>query len=101
METSRTNAQYKRNDRYNLLHENEFYLSYEFFSYDNHDRYDRYNDMETRLKRSFRFPFSLYFAKIATSSWFSQGSARPGNIDVVRVILGENFFYIAFVLVLC
>ena len=26
---------------------NEFYLSYEFFSY---DRHDRYNDMETRLK---------------------------------------------------
>ena len=26
---------------------NEFYLSYDFFSY---DRYDRYNDMETRLK---------------------------------------------------
>ena len=50
---------------------------------------------------SFRFPFSLRFAKIATSSWFSQGSARPGNIDVVRVILGENFFYIACVLVLC
>ena len=30
--------------------ENEFYLSYEFFSYDRHDRCDRYNDMETRLK---------------------------------------------------
>ena len=26
---------------------NEFYLSYEFFSY---NRHDRYNDMETRLK---------------------------------------------------
>ena len=26
---------------------NEFYLSYEFFSF---DRHDRYNDMETRLK---------------------------------------------------
>ena len=51
METSRTNAQYKRNDRYNLLYEikNEFYLSFDFFSYDRHDRYDRYNDMETRL----------------------------------------------------
>ena len=33
METSRTNAQYKRNDKYILLYEmNEFYLSYEFFS---------------------------------------------------------------------
>ena len=29
---------------------NEFYLSYELFSYDRHDRNDRYNDMETRLK---------------------------------------------------
>ena len=29
---------------------NEFYLSYEFFSYGRHDRYDRYNHMETRLK---------------------------------------------------
>ena len=46
METSRTNARYKRNDRYNLLYEIEFYLSYEFFSF---DRHDRYNDMETRL----------------------------------------------------
>ena len=31
---------------------NEFYLSYEFFSYDGHDRCDRYNDMETRLKKT-------------------------------------------------
>ena len=50
METSRTNAQYKRNDIYNFLYEmNEFYLSYEFFSYDRHDRYDH---METRLNET-------------------------------------------------
>ena len=48
METSSTNAQYKKNDRYNLLYEmNKFYLSFDFFSY---DRHDRYNDMETRLE---------------------------------------------------
>ena len=33
---------------------NEFYLSYEFFSYDRHDRYDRYNHMETRLEVSYK-----------------------------------------------
>ena len=33
---------------------NEFYLSYECFSYDRHHRYDRYNHMETRLKARFR-----------------------------------------------
>ena len=80
METSRTNAQYKRNDRYNLLYEIEWilYLSYEFFSYDGHDRY---NDMETRFNTRHAYTaMRLYIEKyemwiIITekqSSWLSK-----------------------------
>ena len=47
---------------------------------------------------SFRFHFSLHFAKIVTSSWCAQGSARPGNIgtngfhvDAVNERLGSSY----------
>ena len=41
----------KKKRQIQLVARDEFYLSYEFFSYDRHDKYD---DMETRLKERAR-----------------------------------------------
>ena len=69
METPRTTAQYNRNDRYNVLYENEFYLSYDFFWY---DRHDRYNDMETRAYKQADDPLGNHFKFHSMHVKFSQ-----------------------------